>query len=247
MIKCIIVDDELKSRESLQILLSDFCEGIRVVALCQNVDEGINAIFKHHPEIVFLDIQMQRETGFDLLSKLPKIDFEIIFTTAFADYAVKAFKFSAIDYLLKPIDISELNAAIDKVKNKLNHDIADRLDQLIQNLNPENEKISRVALPTSNGLIFAKIQEIIYCEASSNYTQFYLTNGNKYLVSKTLKEYEELLSEYNFYRIHNSYLINLESINEYVRGDGGYVIMSNKASLDVSKRKKEGFLKKIGY
>lgn len=248
MLKAIIVDDESKSRESLQILLQDFVEGVEVRSLCQDVAEAILAIERDKPDIVFLDIQLQRETGFDLLTKLKDITFEVIFTTAYSEYAIKAFRFSAIDYLLKPIDIEELKKAVGKVEKRMNGNITSRLTELVQNLkvgvsSSENYKL---ALPTLEGLIFIKTNDILYCEASSNYTQIYTADGKKYLVSKTLKDYEDLLSEHNFFRIHNSYLINLNSIKKYVKGEGGYVILNNDISLDVSKRKKEAFLNKIG-
>lgn len=248
MIRCIIIDDELKSRESLKILLTDFCENVEVLDICQNVSEGITSIDKHKPNVVFLDIQMQRETGFDLLSKIKQIDFEVVFTTAHSEYAIKAFKFSAIDYLLKPIDIEELKDSLSKVEKKLNGNINERLEQLILNLKPtQSNQNYKLALPTSDGLIFVKIEEIIYCEAASNYTQIFTDDGKKHVISRTLKEYEDLLADHNFFRIHNSHLINLASIKKYVRGDGGYVIMNNDVSLDVSKRKKEAFLSKLGH
>jgi two-component system LytT family response regulator len=245
MLKGVIIDDELKSRESLQILLQDFCEDIEVCALCQNVSEGVAAINTCKPDVVFLDIQMQRETGFDLLSRFEKIDFELIFTTAHSEFAIKAFKFSAIDYLLKPIDITELQAALEKVRKKKNHGISERLEQLIHNLKPAATQKYKLALPTGDGLVFVKIDEILYCEAEGNYTQIHLVNGTKHLVSRTLKEYDDMLTDQDFFRIHNSYLINLNMIKNYVRGEGGYVVMSNGKSLDVSRRKKESFLSKL--
>ena len=197
--------------------------------------------------MVFLDIQMQSETGFDLLAKVKPINFEVIFTTAHSNYAIKAFKFSAIDYLLKPIDIEDLKKAVEKVERKVNFNISARLEQLVQNLKPSSGQNHKLALPTLDGLIFVKIEDIIYCEASSNYTQIFTFDGKKHVVSRTLKEYEELLADHDFFRIHNSFLINLNSIKKYVRGEGGYVIMSNDVSLDVSKRKKEAFLSKLGH
>ncbi len=245
MLKSVIVDDEFKSRESLRILIEDFCEGVKVCALCQNVDEGIQAIKDFKPEVVFLDIQLQRETGFDLLTKIQGINFEVIFTTAYSEYAIKAFKFSAIDYLLKPIDIEELKGAISKVNQKLNDTISERLQHLLQNLRTTTSENYKLALPTSEGLYFVKVSDIMYCEASSNYTEIVTGDGKKHLVSRTLKEYDEMLGAHDFYRIHNSYLINLNAIKKYVRGEGGYVVMNNDRSLDVSKRKKDGFLVRI--
>jgi two-component system LytT family response regulator len=246
MINAIIVDDELKSRESLKILLEEFCDNVTVKALCQDVAEAVQAIQQYKPDVVFLDIQLQRETGFDLLTQLGDFDFEVIFTTAYAEYAIKAFKFAAIDYLLKPIDIEELKRAVSKIEKRMNDSIAQRLQQLMQNLKNTSSENYKLALPTTDGLVFVKMQDILYCEASSNYTEITVMDGKKYIVSRTLKEYEDMLGEHSFYRIHNSYLINLNAIKKYVRGEGGYVIMANDKSLDVSKRKKEGFLARIG-
>jgi len=246
MIRGIIVDDELKSRESLKILLEDFCEGVEVVALCQNVDEAIEAIQRLHPDVVFLDIQLQRETGFDLLTRLKHFDFNVIFTTAYSEYAIKAFKFSAIDYLLKPIDIEELKRSLSKLEKKMGNSITERLQQLMQNMRSESAGNFKLALPTMDGLIFVKVKNVLYCEASSNYTEITMEDNKKYIVSRTLKEYEDLLGDQDFFRVHHSTLINLNAIKKYVRGDGGYVIMNNDKSLDVSKRKKEAFLSRIG-
>ena len=245
MLKALIVDDEPKARENLQILLTDFVEGVEVAALCENIAEATQAVREHAPDVVFLDIQLQRETGFDLLTKLKEIDFEVIFTTAYTEYAIKAFKFSAIDYLLKPIDIEELKKAVARVEKRVSNNMTGRLTQLVQNLKLGSNENYKIALPTLDGLVFVKISDILYCEASSNYTQIFTTE-EKYLVSKTLKEYDDLLSDHNFFRIHNSYLININSIKKYVKGEGGYVVLNNDISLDVSKRKKEAFLNKIG-
>jgi two-component system LytT family response regulator len=245
MIRSIIVDDELKSRESLKILLEDFCTGVTVDAVCQNITEAVKAIEELKPDLVFLDIQLQRETGFDLLTKFEDFDFEVIFTTAHAEYAIKAFKFSAIDYLLKPIDVAELQVGIDKVAKSKSNNIGARLNQLMQNLRVGSSENYKLALPTSDGLVFVKVNDILYCEASSNYTEIVMADSRKYIVSRTLKEYDDMLGEQNFFRIHHSYLINLNGIKKYVRGDGGYVVMNNDASLQVSKRKKEGFLSRI--
>lgn len=245
MLKSIIVDDEVKSGESLRILIEDFCDDVEVSATCTSVDEAIAAVQQHHPDVVFLDIQMQRETGFDLLEKLPEITFEVIFTTAHSEYAIKAFKFSAIDYLLKPIDLEELKASLLKVRKKIGQGITARLQQLMRNLRETSGENYKLALPTSDGLFFVKVSSIVYCEASSNYTVIVTDDGRKHIVSRTLKEYDDMLSEYNFFRIHNSYLINLNAVKKYVRGEGGSVIMTTGQSLDVSKRKKEGFLARI--
>ena len=247
MIRAIIVDDELKSCQNLERLLLDFCDNVEVSALCQTVAAGMEAIAQHKPHLVFLDVQMKGETGFDLLSKISPIDFEIVFITAYSEYAIKAFRFSAIDYLLKPIDLEDLKIAVEKVEHKKNVDIAARIEQLMHNIKPVSTKQYKLAIPSSDGMVFVKIDDIIYCEASGNYTIFYIADGKKYIVSRTLKEYEDLLADSDFFRIHNSYLINLNAIKKYIRGEGGQVIMSNDTALDVSKRKKESFLKKIAH
>jgi two-component system LytT family response regulator len=214
--------------------------------MVNNVSDAINAILKYKPDVIFLDIQMQKETGFDLLKKIGEINFEIVFVTAYSEFAIDAIKFSAIDYLLKPIDINDLKAAVEKLGKKTTDKlISQKVDILMQNFRSENAENYRLAISDSDGITFVNINEIIYCEGSSNYTNFYLQNGKKHIVAKTLKEYEELLSNYNFFRIHNSYLVNLKEVKKYFRGDGGYVQMSNDEKLDVSKRKKEFFLRKI--
>ncbi|MGF1636151.1 MAG: LytR/AlgR family response regulator transcription factor [Cyclobacteriaceae bacterium] len=248
MIHAVIVDDELKSRENLKLLLEEYCKGVEVLGLAGSVAEAIDLIKKVKPDLVFLDIQMKMETGFDLLETIDKIDFEVVFITAYAEYALRAIKFSAVDYVLKPVDIEELQIAVKKVTERRSAGTGfqnDKLELLLNNLRPEQNGNFKIALPTSNGLIFVKLIDIIYCAGESNYTVFHLQDGSKVMVSKTLKEYEEMLSSNNFFRIHKSYLINLNEIKEYIRGEGGYVIMNNKASLDVSKRKKESFLGRI--
>ncbi len=249
MLRAVIVDDEHKSRENLKNLLEEFCDGVEVIGLAQNVKEGIEFIDNLHPDLVFLDIQMQGETGFDLLEHYRKFDFGVIFTTAHSEYAIRAIRFSAIDYLLKPIDIEELQLAVKKAGELAGQEsqFKNKLEVLLQNLKPDNKTNYKIALPTTNGLVFIKIHDILYCQGESNYTIIHIAGDKKYMVSKTLKDYEEMLSEYNFFRIHKSYLINLNEIKEYVRGDGGYVVMNNQKMLDVSKRKKESFLAKINH
>jgi len=244
--KCIIIDDEQKSAESLKILLTDFCENVEVTATCQSISEGVEAIKKFSPEVVFLDINLQRETGFDLFKHFSNVPFDVIFTTAFSEYAIKAFRYAAIDYLLKPIDITELQEAVKKVDQRMVGNLNSRLENLFRDLKSQKQDFLKLALPTLDGLVFINVDDIIYCEASSNYTTFYLTGGQKHIVSKTLKEYDELLSDRNFFRIHNTYLINIKAIKKYVKGEGGYVVMETDISLDVSKRKKDAFLVKIG-
>ena len=246
MLKSIIVDDELKSRESLKKMLATFCQDIEVMATCQNVAEAVQAIEEYRPDVIFLDVQMQGETGFDLLTAIKNIDFEVIFTTAYSEYALKAIKFSAIDYLLKPIDIEDLQSAVAKIEKKQDQPITARLNQLIQNLQSGNSENYKLALPTTDGLTFIKTSEVMYCKASGNYTEIFMDNGKKHLVSRPLKEYDDMLSTQGFFRIHHSYLINLDCVKSYVRGEGGHVVMKDNCTLDVSRRKKEAFIQRIG-
>ena len=245
MLKCIIVDDEFKSRESLKAIIEKFCENLSVLKVCENGAEAIEAIRSGRPDIVFMDIQLQKETGFEILERLDKIEFELIFTTAYSEFAIKAFKFSAIDYLLKPIDINDLKAAIEKARKRISGNIAERVAQLGQHLRGNTFKHSRLALPATDGLVFVNVDQIIYCEATGNYTNIHMDDGRKFVVSRTLKDYEELLEDQDFFRIHNSFLINLNSLKKYIRGEGGQVVMNNNQTLDVSKAKKKSFLEKI--
>lgn len=245
--KALVVDDEKKSRESLRMLITEFCDDVEVVGTAGSIAETLEGINTFNPDVVFLDIRMRQETGFDLFKNLDEINFEVVFTTAYSEYAIKAIKFSAVDYLLKPIDIEELQLAVTKVKERIKAKEVPRekIEALLQNLKPTESSNFKLALPTAKGLMFVKLDQIIYCAGQNNYTEFYIKGRAKIIVSKTLKEYEDMLSDYNFFRIHKSYLINLNEINEYIRGEGGFVIMNNNASLDVSKRRKESFLKEI--
>ena len=246
MLRSIIVDDELKSRETLRMMITSFCQGINVVATCQNVKEGMEAIQTFKPDVIFLDVQMQGETGFDLLSKLEGTKLDVIFTTAHSDYAIRALKSSAIDYLLKPIDIADLQMAVAKVGSKKETHLTERLQQLLQNLKSVRSENHKLALPISDGLIFIRAKDILYCKASGNYTEIFMIDGKKHLVSRQLKEYEDMLDTRDFFRIHHSFLINLNFVKSYVRGEGGHVVMSDNTSIDVSRRKKEAFMDRIG-
>ena len=246
MLRTIIIDDEEKARENLDDIIKEYCSGVEVVAHAESVQGAIEHIVNYQPDLVFLDIEMKSETGFDLLEKLPEVNFEIIFITAYHEYAVKAFKFSAIDYLLKPINIEELQNAIKRVsQKKARESINERFQLFMENLNPSGNSINKIALPTMDGLVFVKIDEIIQCKSLDNYTEFYQTNGSKILVSKTIKYFEELLSDHNFFRVHRSHLINLDHIKKYLKGEGGYTIMSDGSRVIVSRRKKEAFLKRF--
>jgi two-component system, LytTR family, response regulator len=243
MIRALIIDDEERGRETLLNLLKTYCPEVKVLKLCDSVESGIKAIEEYAPELLFLDIEMNKATGFDLLEQLPGIDFDVIFTTAHENYALRAIKFCAIDYILKPIDVEELKVAVEKViTKKAKESFQAKFDLLLHNQHQSNPKNHRIAVSTNDGLVFLNVSDIIRCEADGSYTLFCLKNNEKIFVSKNLKEYEDLLSDHNFFRVHNSSLINLKEIVKYVRGDGGYVIMTDNAKVDVSKRKKDAFL-----
>ncbi|MGC3947951.1 MAG: LytTR family DNA-binding domain-containing protein [Chryseolinea sp.] len=247
MLRSIIVDDELKSRESLKDMLQVFCEGVEVLRLCKDVSEGLDAIEKLQPEIVFLDVRLRGETGFELLEQAKNTDFEVIFITAFSEYALSAIKFSAIDYLLKPVHGEELSAAVNKVRNRLNRDRSTQIKQLLENSKTSNPELYKLALPTDEGLIFIQVNTISYLKALRGYTEIFTMDGSKHLVTRHLKEYEEMLALHNFFRIHHSTLVNLNCVKSYVRGDGGFIVMNNDVSLEISRRKRDAFLERIGY
>ncbi|MBA3985664.1 MAG: response regulator transcription factor [Flavobacteriales bacterium] len=240
-LKAVIVEDEKHSREILKNLLENFCEGIEVLAMAGSVNEALDIIPKSKPDLVFLDIELQSGTGFDILTQLPKINFEVIFTTAFDQYAIKAVKFSSLDYLLKPIDLEELQLAVEKAKQIKNKETySNQLKSLLQNI--QQPKLFKICLATSDGFEFVNTQDILYCEAGGSYTTFVLANGKKLLVSKHLKEYENMLSDQHFMRVHNSYLINLKEVKKYVKADGGYIVMNNDDIVSISRGKKDAFI-----
>lgn len=248
MLKAILIDDEQSSLNSLKQKILQHCAEVKIIAICDDPQEGSMAIDTLKPDLVFLDIEMPVINGFTLLQQLTYKNFELIFVTAYDHYAIKAIRYSALDYLVKPVEIKDLKNAVNRVIEKRNNSAPNyQLELLLENMVNEKMKFKRIAIPTTQGLQFIKIEEIIYLEASVNYTKFYLSHNLKYTVSKTLKDFEDMLPDDTFLRIHNSYIINKSFVEKYVRGEGGQVILSNGAMLDVSKRKKAGFLKAIGY
>jgi two-component system, LytTR family, response regulator len=246
MIRALIVEDEKGSARLLEKLLKEFCENIEVAGISYNVPDAYEKIITLKPGLVFLDIEMQSETGFDLLKKFSEIDFAIIFTTAYEKYALRAIKFSAIDYLLKPIDVNDLKQAVNKMEKYHRKSLLqNNLDVLLHNFQNKNNDLQKIALSTSEGLHLVNVTDISYCESDGPYTTFYLKNAKPIVISKHLKEYEELLSPFKFFRIHNSYLINLREIKKYVRGDGGQVEMNDGTLLNVSKSRKDDLLEII--
>ena len=243
MIRTVVIEDEEHSRKMLMAMLHEHCRAINVDGSADSVTTGLAAISEQRPELVFLDIELQSETSFEILEKLPEINFELVFTTAFDHYALKAIKFCAIDYLLKPIDLNELRIAVAKAEKRLNREYLNKnLEVLVNNLKSGSQNNHRIALSTLEGLLFVNVRDIIYCESSGPYTKFFFKQAPVIVTSKHLKEYEDLLNGYEFFRIHKSYLVNLQEIKKYIRGEGGHLIMSNGAALNVSKQRKESFL-----
>ena len=246
MLRVVIVEDELHSREALKTLLTEYCPGVIILGTAASVDEGIKQIRSLRPELVFLDIEIKSETGFDLLSKVKNLNFEVIFTSAFEHYALKAIKFSALDYLLKPIDIDELQGAVNKVVNKkmeVNHN--KKLEAILHNFRNGNLEKHTITLATSEGYEFISVADIIYCEGAGSYTTFFLAGENKILVSKHLKEYENLLKDYNFMRVHQSFLINLSQVKKYIKSEGGYISMNGGGVARISSKNREKFLSEM--
>jgi two-component system LytT family response regulator len=245
-LKALIVDDEFQSRNLLSKLLMGHPDQIQIVAQASNQEEALISIGEFQPDLVFLDIMLNDGTGFDLLNKLEQISFEIVFTTAYDQYALKAFKFNAIDYLLKPIDPDELLSAIIKARHKIEtqqRTTPEQLENLYRTIKSPTSLEKKIAIPTSDGFMIQNLDDIIYCQASGNYTQFCFTNKTKVLSSYTLKQYDEMLSEFNFFRAHKSFLINLKHVNQYRKGEGGVVIMSDGMEIEISRRNKEPFIR----
>ncbi|MCW5923181.1 MAG: response regulator transcription factor [Saprospiraceae bacterium] len=245
MIKAVIIDDERPSIETLQWKLENYCPEVVVEAAFDNPAEGVDFLKKNTPNLLFLDIEMPMLNGFDVLEELGRdVSFDIIFTTAYDNFGIQAVKFSALDYLLKPVQNKELKEAIEKHLRKTNRSIpAEQIDALLSNVHAERKgKRARVALASKESIEFVDPNDIVVCVASSNYTEVYLCNGAKRLISKTLKEFEDLLSPYDFFRPHHSHLVNLNRVREFVRGDGGYLILENKMQVAVSKSKREELL-----
>lgn len=246
MIRAIIIEDEAKSRELLQSLVEKNCPGVSIVAQAENVEQGVEAIRKHEPNLIFLDITMPDGTGFDLLSKVSNANFEIIFTTATDKFALKAIKYSALDYLLKPIDPEELKEAIGKIREKKSgQNSIENLSFLLQNLRKADENYSKITLPTGNAYEIVAVKDIIRCEAEGSYTHFFLSNGKKFLVSASLKHYEDLLPPDDFIRVHHQHLINMHHVIRFLKVDGGYAVMSDNTQVEISRRKKDAFLARL--
>jgi two-component system, LytTR family, response regulator len=244
MIKAILVDDEMHGLDTLGILLADFCPEVQVIDRCSSAKKALESIAKAKPDLVFLDIEMPVMNGFELLEQFGEIPFSVIFTTSYDQYAIKAIRFSALDYLLKPVDPKELVVAINKVKKKKNPPTSEQLQMLMEQLQQREGPLTRIAIPTSEGFELVLADQVVRCEADDNYTYLFLKNKTRIIASRTLKEMEEQLREFPaFIRVHHSYIINLNEVLKYVRGEGGYLVMTDGSTVNVSRSRKEALLK----
>lgn len=246
-IQTILVDDEARALTSLEKLLSIHCKEIDVVGSCRDADEAIAMIRQVSPDLVFLDISMPGKDGFELLQEIPQISFEIIFVTAYNQYMLQAFQFSAVDYILKPVDYRLLMAAVKRAGQRIGQQSGiQHVETLLHNiLLKDSTRKRKLCIPSLRGFQVIESKDIIYCEANSNYTAIHLTHGPAILASKPLLEYETLLHDSGFIRVHKSYLVNLDQIKEYVKGEGGSLILSNGTEVEVSRRRKEELLHRI--
>jgi len=243
-IKVLIIDDENNSIEALCYELNEFKDYIIVIDKCSSGKEGIDSIGKNNPNLVFLDIEMPGMNGFEMLEKIENINFDIVFTTAYDKFALKAFEISAMDYLLKPINNSDLKKVINKVKKRLDEPVIQKqLELLFEFMKNKNPDFPTIALPTMDTLEFVEIKDIVNCVSDSNYTYIYIKDGNKFYVSKTLKDVEKMLKGHNFVRVHHSHLVNILYIKRYIKGRGGELVLKNGDIIPVSRNKKEDLMK----
>ena len=248
MIQAIIVDDEPKNVKILKALLNEFCPEVRVIGEAATAEEAESVINERKPDLVFLDVEMPYGNAFDLLDKLKPVDFEIIFVTAFDDYTLKAFRYSAIDYLLKPVNIDELKAAVEKASSQKNlKNVNLQLNNLLFNLHKASDSPARIAITSQDGFSFVAINEIIRCEAKGNYTYIFTTNNHRHISSRNIKAYEDMLPSTIFFRIHHSHIINLGFVKRYHKGRGGTVEMEDGTMIEVATRRKNEFLALFGH
>jgi two-component system, LytTR family, response regulator len=245
MIRTFIIDDEPYCCETLVTLLEQSCPHVKIEGVFNNGKDALAAINKQAPDLVFLDVEMPHMNGFEMLAQIPSINFELIFSTSYDQYALKAIRYSALDYLLKPVDVEELQNAVNKVVRRTQKPLTEQLQILLQNIHSPSTPVRKIALPSMEGLQMIEVDSIINCEADSNYTILYLKEKKKKVVSCTLKEVEELLEDHSFVRVHRCYLVNLNEVEKYIKGEGGYLVMSDGSTVDVSRTKKEELLKKL--
>ncbi|MFO0355562.1 MAG: LytR/AlgR family response regulator transcription factor [Sphingobacteriaceae bacterium] len=246
MIKTLIIEDEQKSRDVLLKIIEKNCPQLEVIGTAENVSDGVEKIKSLKPDLVFLDITMPDGSGFDLLEKVQGYKFDLIFATASNNHAIRAFKYSACDYLLKPIDVEELKSAVSRIeKHKNETPDMQNLNFLIQQLKRSDDNFQKITLPTGNAYEIINLKDIVRCEADGSYTYFYLTDKRKLMVSASLKHYEELLPEQDFIRVHHHNLINMNHVVRFLKEDGGYAVMSDGSKIEISRRKKDVFMDRL--
>lgn len=246
MIKAIIIDDEVHCLDTLSILINDYCPEVRLIEKCSSGKQGIIAVQQYKPELIFLDIEMPLMNGFEFLEQLPKISFSVIFTTSYDQYAIKAIRFSALDYLLKPINPKELIAAVQKVQMQKHRPAPEQFEMLMNEIKNKNSGFNKIAIPTLEGFELIPVDQIMRCEADDNYTHIYLKNKTSIIACRTLKEIEQQLENFSsFIRVHHSYLVNMNEVVKYVKGDGGYLVMNDDNMINVSRSRKELLMKKL--
>lgn len=245
LLRTIIIDDEVLMRQTLKKLVHEHCPHVKLVAQADGVKTGMQAIRHHQPDLVLLDIRLEDGTGFDLLKQLEPIDFKVIFITAYDEYAIKAIKFSALDYLLKPVEPEDLKQAVDKAEKIILKELNTQLSVLSDNMQQGNVASRKIILKTFDNVHLVKVGDIVYCESDDNYTTFYLIDNSKIMMSNTLKEYEEMLGDYGFFRVHKSYLVNLAHIVRFEKAEGGNLVLTNSHNVPVSFRKRELLLEML--
>lgn len=245
---CILVDDEPGNIITLSELLREYCPEIAIVDTAQDIKKAYDSIKLNRPDVVFLDIEMPYGTAFDLLDKFGIVEFEVVFITAFNDYAIRAFKYAALDYLLKPVNIAELKEAVKKVTKRMEEKKVNlRISSLLANLRSENQLNQKIGLPTSEGFYFEEVNNLMHLEASGSYTQLFIKGRKKLLVSKNLKEFEEILPDSSFCRVHHSHIININFVKKYFKGRGGYVEMEDGTTIEIAVRKKDDFFARFRH
>lgn len=247
MCKTVIVEDELNARQLLRRYLEKYCD-LKILEEAETFEQGVNAILEFKPDIVFLDISLGAQNGFDLLKQFPYVDFEVIFVTAFDEFAIQAIRLSAVDYLLKPIDIVELKAAVERAKEKIvSKRISQNLLLLLENLD-RNELSKKIAIPDGHSYIYEQISNIIRLRAQGRYTEIFTSAGKKYTVTRNLGEFDKMLAPYKFLRVHHSHLVNSIHISSFEKKDGGFLIMRDNSYVEVSRKNREelvSFLKRL--
>ncbi len=244
MSNAILIDDEVHCLETLSLLINEFCPEVQVLDQCRSAKKGLEAIEKVKPDLVFLDIEMPAMNGFEMLEQFTEIPFAIIFTTSYDQYAIKAIRFSALDYLLKPIDPNELISAVKKVQEQRHLPMVEQFQMLLNQVQNKDHHFNKIAVPTAEGFELIPAEQVIRCDANDNYTHLFLKANRKIIACRTLKEMEEQLHDFSFFvRVHHSHLVNLNEVTKYIRGEGGYLVMSDGSNVNVSRSRKDSLMK----